>query len=75
MADMAVELAVFVVGDVGAQTGPHGLGLVDDLELQRGGALLGHVHREGQVVGIATHQRAQAPDIGKFLRVLLQVQA
>ena len=62
--DVPVEIAVFLVGDLAARTGPQRLRLVDVLVLERRRALLLHAHRKGDVIGVAAHQRAQ-PDSGR----------
>ena len=69
-----IEVLVFLFGDFAARPGPQGLGLVHGLVVQRGGALPGHPHRKGQVVGVAAHQRAQPPGIGEFLGIVLEMQ-
>src|SRR5665213_3444730 len=56
------------------RTGPQRLSLVDVLVFQRGRALLVHAHREGDVIGVAAHQGAQAETVGKLLGLGLQVQ-
>ncbi len=73
MADVAVEGAVVLIADLGARPRPQGLCLVDGLVLEIR-PLLDHADREGDVIRVTPHQRAQAPGVGKFARVRLQVQ-
>ena len=72
--DMPVEFFVFVVRDLAARPRPQRLTLVGGLPVEAGLALLAHQHREGDVVRIAAHQRAQPPTVGELLGVVLEVQ-
>ena len=72
--EVPVELDVFLVLDLGLGPRPQRRAAVDGLVFERRRALLRHAHREGDVIGIAPHQRAQAPGIEKLLRIVLQVQ-
>ena len=72
--EVLIELLVFLVLDFGAWQCPQRFGLVDRLVFERGFALLTHPDREADVVGVVADQGAQAKAVGKFLRVILQVQ-
>ena len=74
MGDMAVEIAVFLIGDLAARATPERLRLIDHLELQSGRAFAWHAHRKRDVIGIAAYQRPQPIRIGKLLRIVLQMQ-
>ena len=71
---MAVEPLVVVVRELAARPDPQRLRLVGGLPIEGRLALLAHQHREGDVVGIAAHQRAQPPTVSEFFGVVLQVQ-
>ena len=79
VADVAVEFAVLLPGNLVAAARPQGTRLVDAFVGRRGlitprlhGRL--HLYRDGDVVGILAHDAAHAEIIGKFLRIGLQVQ-
>ena len=72
--EVAIELDVLLVLDLGLGTRPQRRAAVDGLVFERRRALLRHAHREGDVIGIAPHQRTQAPGIEELLRILLEVQ-
>src|SRR5688572_5198303 len=71
---MPVELDVLLVLDLGPGPRPERRTAVYRLVFERGFALLRHAHREGNVVGITSHQRAQAPGVEELFRVLLEVE-
>ncbi len=81
MADVLVELLVFLVLDLGTRTGPQGAGTVDGFPLFGwllfafgGSLLLRQLNRQGDVVGVLLDHIAQAPAIGELFLFLLQVQ-
>ncbi|MNO58289.1 hypothetical protein D3C76_488440 [compost metagenome] len=81
MADVLVELLVFLVLDLGTRTGPQGAGAVDGFPLN--GRLLftfgsGHffrqLDRQSDVVGVLLDDVAQTPAIGELVFRSFQVQ-
>src|SRR6185295_20222747 len=67
VAQVAVELDVLLVLDLTLGPRPQRGATIHRLVFQGRGALLRHAYREGDVIRIAAHQRAQAPGVEELL--------
>ena len=73
VADVLVELGVFLVGDLRPRPGPQRRGRVHGVPVVAR-PFLAHAHRKGDVIGVAAHQGPQAPRVRVLLGVVAQVQ-